>query len=167
MPVKKYTNSQMIIHNFPLLLMYVLGSILVAYLNLFFAIIFIVYIIISNILFMVHICVFCPHYGTRTSQCGYGLATKYFAKRKSLKEFNKNFKKYIAVLFPDWFVPTIIGFYLLIITFDWIVVIILIIFMVIGFGVIPFGSRSKCKSCKHRKQCPWMDISGNKKTNRT
>ena len=154
--------SQIIIHNLPLFLMYALGTILVAYFNIILAIIFIVYIIISNIIFMIHICAFCPHYGTRTSKCGYGLVTKYFTKRKRLKEFNKNFKKYIAVLFPDWFVPVIFGIYLLFSAFDWIIVIILIIFMVIAFGVIPFGSKSKCEKCAHRKQCPWMNITGSK-----
>lgn len=157
--VSGYTNAQILKHNIPLFIMYTLGVILVAFFNIFFAIIFLIYIPISNVIFMAYICAYCPHYGARSSLCGYGLATKYVTKRKNPREFKTKFKQFIAVLFPEWFVPVIVGIYLLYISFDWLVLVLLIIFIVIAFIIIPFDSRSKsCETCKHRDQCPWMSI---------
>ena len=78
-----YTTGQILQHNIPLFSMYVIGSILVAYLNIYFAIIFIIYLPISNYIFMVYICAYCPHYGKRSSLCGYGLVTKYLRKKET------------------------------------------------------------------------------------
>lgn len=156
-----FTSTQILTHNIPLLCMYIVGTIIVGFLCIYCAIAFIIYIIISNIVFMVTICAYCPHYGTRSSLCGYGLLTKNFTTRKRPREFKRQFKKYIAVLFPIWFVPLLIGIYLLIFSFDWIVLIILIFYIILAFGVVLYVSRSKsCKTCKHRDQCPWNSICG-------
>jgi hypothetical protein len=156
-----YSTGQILLHNIPLFSMYVIGSILVAYLNIYFAIIFIIYLPISNYFFMVYICAYCPHYGKRSSLCGYGLVTKYFSEKKRPREFKSHFKRYIAVLFPDWFVPLIAAIIVLVYSFDWLVLILLIIFIIVGFIIVPFGSKStSCKTCKLRDQCPWMSICG-------
>jgi hypothetical protein len=155
----EYTDTQILIHNIPLLSMYVLGVVIVSIFSLFWGILFIVYIIISNILFMIWICKYCPHYGTRTSVCGYGLVTKKLTKRKSPREFNKAFKRYIAVLFPDWFAPLFVGIYLLTIEFDWILLILVVAFTLIAFvGVLYVSKSDSCDTCKLRKNCPWMKI---------
>ncbi len=156
-----HTIGQIAVHNVPLFLMYALGTLIIGLFNLYLAIIFIIYIFISNYLFMLGICAYCPHYGTRSSLCGYGLVTKYITERKPPREFKNKFKRNIGVLFPLWFVPLGIGIFLLLYSFNWIVLILLIIFMVIGFVIVPFGSSSTtCKTCKLRKQCPWMSICG-------
>jgi len=154
-----YSMGQILVHNIPLFIMYVLGTILVAFLNIFVAFGYIIYIFIGLSLFMVNICVYCPHYGKQSSLCGYGIIVKRLAKRKNPREFQSNFKRFIAVLFPIWFIPLIVGIYLLIINFNWLVLGIFIIFIIIGFIIVPFYSRSKaCKECKHRDQCPWMNL---------
>ena len=156
-----YTTGQILQHNIPLFSMFIIGSILVAYLNIYFAIIFIIYLLVSNYLFMVLICAYCPHYGKRSSLCGYGLVTKYFAERKRPREFRGHFKRYIALLFPDWFVPLIAAIIVLFNSFEWLVLIFLIIFIIVAFIIVPFGSKStSCKTCKLRNQCPWMSICG-------
>jgi hypothetical protein len=155
----RYTNAQMLVHNMPLLTMFVLGVILTVFFSIYLAIFFIIYLIISNYLYMALICGYCHHYGTRTSLCGYGLLAKRITKRKSYKEFGSNFKKYIAVMFPNWFLPFIVGIYVLYLSFDWIILIILIIFSVIGFAVVPYFSKTEsCETCKIRDSCPWMSL---------
>ena len=155
----EYTNTQILIHNGPLLTMYVLGVIIISLYSLFWGIAFIFYIILSNILFMALICRYCPHYGTRTSICGYGLVTKKLVKRKSPREFNKAFKRFIVVLFPDWFAPLLVGIYLMIQDFDWLLLILVVVFTLIAFGGVLYISKSKsCNTCKLKKNCPWMSL---------
>ena len=157
-----YTTGQMFVHNIPLLSMYVLGTIIIGFLNIWIALIFILYLILSNYIFMLKICAYCPHYGSRSSLCGYGLLTKFVTTKKKPKEFRKQFKRFIAVLFPDWFLPLIIGIYLLLQSFDWLTLLLLIIFIIIAFGAVLYVSRSKsCKSCKLKGACPWSSICGN------
>jgi hypothetical protein len=155
----EYTNSQIIIHNIPLISMYILGTIIIYFFNLFFAMAFIIYLIISNVLFMVLICTYCPHYGSRTSLCGYGLVSKRLASRKRVREFSKAFKRYIAVLFPNWFAPLFVGIYLLWISFEWIMLILLIAFILIAFiGVLYVSKSESCNTCRLKNNCPWMSI---------
>ena len=109
------------------------------------------------------ICAYCPHYGTRTSLCGYGLVAKSVSKRKSVKGFRRSFQKYIAVIFPNWFLPLIIGIYLVYLTQNWIILIILIAFILIGFIGVPYVSKSEsCDSCRLRDDCPWMSLCSRK-----
>ena len=156
---EQYSNAQMMVHNIPLLSMYVLGTILIWFFNFYLTILFIIYLVISNYLFMILICGFCPHYGTRSSICGYGLLAKKVTKRKSVREFRSSFLKNIAVIFPNWFLPFFIGIYLLYIDFSILILVLLIVFAVVGFAVVPYISKSKsCNSCKLRKTCPWMSL---------
>ena len=108
---------------------------------------------------MVFICAYCPHYGTRTSNCGYGLVTKRLVKRKSARRFKTAFKRSIIVLFPNWFAPLIIGIYILWLSFNFVFLILLIIFILIAFIGVLYVSKSKsCNTCKLRKNCPWMSL---------
>ncbi len=157
-----YTTGEMMIHNIPLLIMYALGIILISFLNFWFGIIFIFYFIVSNYIFMLKICSYCPHYGSRSSLCGYGLLTKYITTKKKIKGFKVQFKRYIAVLFPEWFLPLIVGIFLLIRSFDWLILVLLIVFIIIAFGVVLYVSKSKsCDTCKLKGACPWSSICGN------
>jgi len=155
----EYTNYKIITHNIPLISMYILGTGIIYFLDLLFALGFIIYLIISNVLFMVLICTYCPHYGSRTSLCGYGLVAKQLAARKSVREFSKAFKHYIAVLFPNWFAPLLIGIYLLWTSFSWIMLIMLIVFILLAFiGVLYISKSKSCNTCRLRNNCPWMSI---------
>jgi len=161
---RQYTLSQILIHNIPLFSMYVLGTVLIAIFNILIAVIFIIYLIVSNYLFLSLICAYCPHYGTRTSLCGYALVAKHVTTRKSARGFKSNFRKYIGVIFPNWFFPLIIGIFLIYISFNWIILILLIVFIIIAFIGVPYLSKSKsCTTCKLRNNCPWMCLYSKKK----
>jgi hypothetical protein len=156
-----YNNTQILIHNIPLFSMYTLGVIITVFYNIYFAIGFLIYIVISSLLFAYLICSYCPHYGSRTSLCGYGLLAKRLTKRKSMKGFKTAFKKYIVVLFPDWFAPVIIGAYILWLDFTWIVLILFIAFILVAFvGVLYVSKSDSCNTCKLRDDCPWMSLCG-------
>ncbi len=160
---KQYTNTQILIHNIPLFSMYVLGIIIIGFFNIILAVGFIIYLVISNCLFMYLICAYCPHYGTRSSLCGYGLVTKKITVRKSVRGFNNSFKKYIGVIFPNWFLPLIIGIYLLYISLNWVILILIIIFIIVAFIGVPLISKSKsCDTCKLKNNCPWMSLCSSK-----
>ena len=157
--VSHYSNTQILIHNIPLFSMYILGILITLFFNLYLAIGFIIYIIISSFLFASLICSYCPHYGKRTSLCGYGLLAKKISKKKSRKGFKKAFKKYIGLLFPDWFLPVIIGAYLLWQDFNLIILGLFIAFMLVAFvGVLYVSKSDSCDTCKLKDDCPWMSI---------
>jgi hypothetical protein len=159
---KEYSNTQILIHNIPLLSMFTLGALISGYVNLYLGIGYIIATIIGNYLFIILICAYCPHYGSKTALCGYGLITKYLAEHRRPSEFKSQFKKYIAVLFPPWFVPLIAGIIYLIYSFDWVVLILLIIFIILAFGVVLYVSFTQsCKTCKLKNSCPWRAICGN------
>ncbi len=157
-----FSTTQILVHNIPLFSMYVIGTFIIGIYCLYCSIGFIFYIIFSNIVFMITICAYCPHYGSNTSLCGYGLITKYFTTRKRPKEFKAQFKKFIIVLFPVWFVPLIVGLILIYNSFTLLNSVLLIIYIIVAFGIVLIVSRSEsCKTCKHREQCPWNKICGN------
>lgn len=156
-----YSTGQIFSHNIPLMIMYILGVFIVSIYNIVFSVIFIVYIILSLYIFMVTICAYCPHYGTKSSLCGYGLVTKSLTSRKKASQFKSQFRRNIAVLFPVWFVPLIFGLIIIINEFTWFMVILLIVYIIIAFGVVLYVSRSKsCKTCKLKKNCPWNSLCG-------
>jgi hypothetical protein len=157
-----YSSAQILTHNIPLLSMYALGIIILSFIHILMGLGFLFYLIISNYLFMVLICAYCPHYGSKTALCGYGLLTKYLTQHKPPREFKVQFKRFIIVLFPDWFAPLFVGIYLLINEFNWLILILLIVFVIDAFGVVLYVSRSQsCKTCKLKGQCPWSSICGN------
>jgi hypothetical protein len=139
--------------------MFVVGVIITTLFNLYFAIGFTIYIVVSNLIFISTICAYCPHYGSRNSLCGYGLVSKRITQRKSPKGFNRAFKRNIAVLFPDWFLPVVVGGYMLWDSFDMVILVLLIVFILIAFVGVLYVSKSKsCDSCKLKKNCPWMSL---------
>lgn len=125
-----------------------------------FALLYVVYCILSIILFWKYICTHCHHYGTQACPCGYGrIAPKYFPKRTiDANGFKPVFRRNIAVMFPCWLVPIIAGIYH---TFSSgpnpISIALLATFCAVGFAVIPLISRLVgCKRCGIRERCPWV-----------
>jgi hypothetical protein len=139
--------TRVTLHNLPEYIMYVLGAIIVSYLGIIILIAFVVYIILSNLWFMRFVCTYCPHYDRVKCPSGYAIvASKLFM-----------FKRHMAVVFPAWFVPVIVGIYILIGEFTLQMLILLIAFILIAFVVLPiFSRRYGCDYCDLRDKCPWM-----------
>jgi hypothetical protein len=144
--------------------MFILGAAIVGFIWKPLAIIMLLYNFSSIIMFWALICRHCHHFGTRACPCGYGvMAAKCFRKRDG-GNFRKIFKKNILIMYPCWFVPFVVGIYLLYIGNPNILPL-FIAFAVVGFILIPAISKFVgCKGCELKKECPWMtaeDEAGN------
>jgi hypothetical protein len=151
-----------LLDNIPTLAMYVLGTFIIYQASPLWGVVFLTYSIGSIIWFWARICPYCHYYDTLGCPCGYGvIAAKIFPPKRDQK-FSVVFKRNIVVLFPSWFVPTIVGIYLLIYHFSKPMLIQVILFCVIGFVLIPLISKQVgCKDCEVGEDCPWI----NKKNN--
>ncbi|MFC2103903.1 hypothetical protein ACFLS4_00955 [Bacteroidota bacterium] len=146
-----------LLDNIPTLTMYILGTIIISLISINYSFVFIFYSLISIIWFWARICPFCHYHGTLACPCGYGvISAKLFAKKEG-KSFRTVFKSNIIVLFPSWFIPPIVGIYLLIKNYSIGLLILVSSFIVVGFILIPFISKKVgCKDCEIKEDCPWM-----------
>jgi len=146
-----------ILENIPTVSMYIFGTVIVSILSVYIGIILLLYSIITTIIFWAKICTCCIHYGTKACPSGYGYLSSKFFKRQKNKNFKKVFKRYVLLLLPSWFLPVIVGVYLLINDFTIKMFILLAVFSVIAFIIIPLFSKiSGCRNCKEKNNCPWM-----------
>ena len=151
-----FTKSDLILSNFLNTSTYALGTILMYFLNPYYAILYVIFCIIAIILFLKLICTYCPSYGRARCSSGYGRAAAYLFKKGDRRKFSKMFKIYIPFLSIIWFLPLISSLFLLINEFSWALVVIVILFIIISFIVLPYYSRvHSCKKCPNKKECPW------------
>ena len=120
-----------------------------------FAALYFGYFAISIVLYWHIICPYCFHFGTPSCPSGYGgIAARLFYP-KDKKRFREIFKKRVFIQYPNWFIPPLFGAYLLWKDLNWYVVIMLTVFLIAAFLVIPLVSRRiVCRKCGNRKNCP-------------
>jgi len=165
-PEQEYTHTQEFLDNLPYIMMIILGSLILffsiqlPYWNLLAGILFIIYGVLGTVWFIIFICPYCHFYGTRSCPCGYGqIATKIKPKAK-IEQFNEKFKKHIPVIFPLWILPLLVGAISIIYTFSSLILILIILFIIDAFIVLPLISRKYgCAHCPQKDNCPWM-VSG-------
>jgi hypothetical protein len=154
---ENYPLSFVIGSNILQLLIYAIGAYIIYLLGSIWIILYILYIIVLEIRLLTMSCIHCYYYKKR---CAFGkgkLCSLFFKKGEPKKFIEKqiNWKDII----PDFLVsiiPLIIGIYLLITKFDWILLILIIILVFLAFPVNGFlrGSLA-CKYCKQRQiGCP-------------
>ncbi len=139
--------------NAALILMYVLGAILAALLWWSLALVYVGYCILSNVLYMAWICPYCPHYAAGTCPAGYHIISQQRFKPAAGKAFAGQFNLGVMMLAPGWFLPSVIGLYLVFARFSWGVVVLLALFCVIGFWILPTDSQRHCEGCDN-EDCP-------------
>jgi signal transduction histidine kinase len=110
------------------------------------------YCLLSIFLFIALICPYCCNYHTRSCPNAYHLLSVFEPKKG--RKFADQFNRYVYVTFPAWFVPPAIGLYLLIADFSWLVLVLVVLFGLFGFVVVPRLSRDVCASCKNARNCP-------------
>jgi hypothetical protein len=144
-------------HNLPLIVMYVLGSIIILFLGLLYLIGYILYCIISTLWVMRFVCTHCPHYDKVKCPSRYSIVAGKLFKKRSSKDFTKVFARNIGVVVPSWVIPAIVGGYLLYLDFTIELTILVLLFVIDGFVVLPIASRVYgCDKCELKDQCPWM-----------
>lgn len=106
---------------------------------------------------MFFVCPYCHFYDTRLCPCGYGqIAPKLRAKRDG-DRFAAQFRKHIPVIVPLWFAPLIAGGIPLIRDFSWLMAVLLLVFAVNSFAILPLVSKKYgCAQCPQKETCPWM-----------
>ena len=148
-----------LLDNFPTLFLFILGFLIINHISTIGAIIFGTYALFSIVFFWAKICPYCHHYDTHACPCGYGAISPRLFKKRDSKSFKKVFKRNIWIVFPNWFIPLGIAVYLLSTRFTKEILSQTIIFILIGFIIIPIISKLVgCKNCEIKEDCPWMTI---------
>lgn len=158
-----YTPTQELINNIPYITMTVLGAaiFIVAFngsvLSLTTAGAYLVYGIAGTIWIMIFVCPYCRYFDTRECPCGYGHIAVKFRKKESVECFSDKFKKHIPVIVPLWFIPIVAGLPVVIANFTWLLLILLVMFAVVAFVILPqVSTKHGCKECPQKDTCPWM-----------
>jgi hypothetical protein len=140
--------------NLPLVIVIIFGSILTSWVWWIWGIVYLGYSIIALLLYMKFICLYCLCYKTRSCHDGYHIiASRLFEPRKG-KIFYTQFKRYVPVVYPIWFIPVPAAFYVLMTRFSWLHLGFVIIFCISGFVILPLLSQNQCRKCTNGLYCP-------------
>jgi hypothetical protein len=169
---RQYSHAQELINNLPYAAMIVLGT-AVLFLSIpsalsrwVAAVVYLIYGMTGIFWIIVFLCPFCRYYGTRSCPCGYGQLAARLRRKSEIEDlksqtpadcFDKKFKRHIPVIVPLWFIPVLVGVITLIGAFSISLLVLLIIFAVDAFVLLPLlSTKHSCKECPQRDTCPWM-----------
>jgi hypothetical protein len=153
-----YSTARVLLDNVPYIVTVILGALIVRHSwNILPAIAFAIYGAVGTLWFIVFICPHCNFYGTKACPCGYGSISALFVRKRDSDQFEKIFKKNVPVIFPIWIVPVVAGVNGMARSFSPAMLILLVVFMVISYAVLPLLSKKHgCLNCPNRERCPWM-----------
>ena len=161
--IRKYSPAQELINNIPYLAMTMLGTVIFVVTlgssvwGLIAAAAYLAYGLMGAFWIMIFVCPFCRYWNTKSCPCGYGRIAAKFRKKKPIECFSEKFKKHIPVIVPLWFIPVLVGVPLVIRSFSWTLLVLLVVFALDAFVVLPLVStKHGCKECPQRDTCPWM-----------
>jgi hypothetical protein len=161
--IREYSPAQELINNIPYLAMTVLGMVIFVTAlgssawGLIAAAAYLAYGLMGALWIMIFVCPYCGYWNTRSCPCGYGHIAAKFRKKKPIECFSEKFKKHIPVIVPLWFIPILVGVPLVIRSFSWILLVLLVVFVIVAFVILPLVStKHGCKECPQRDSCPWM-----------
>jgi tryptophan-rich sensory protein len=162
-PEQVYTHLQEIIDNLSYFFMTVLGA-LVFVTGLesgttrwLLAVVYVLYGIAGALWIIIFVCPYCHYYGTRACPCGYGQVSAKLCAIRDQSRFIEKFKKHIPVIIPLWIIPVVTGIILLLKNFSWIMLVLVLLFAIDAFLVLPLVSKKYgCAHCPQKSTCPWM-----------
>jgi hypothetical protein len=135
------------------ILMYIIGTLITTLWWPALGILYLVYSLFSNYLFMAWICPYCGHYGLGTCAAGFDILSDGRFKPRPGRTFGTEYRRWVWVLFPGWFLPPLVALYLLFTAFSWWMVTLLALFCVVAFWLLPKNSRKHCENCE-TVDCP-------------
>lgn len=163
LPAHPYTGIETLLHNLPYILMTILGAAVLfdSLKGSMWATVaaagYIFYGLAGAVWIMIFVCPFCRFWGTDSCPCGYGKIAAKIRNRQPDDRFSEKFKKHIPVIVPLWFLPLIAAVPALIRGFTWGLVILMVVFVVDAFLILPWLSKQHgCRDCPQRQTCPWM-----------
>jgi hypothetical protein len=122
---------------------------------------YVIYSIVGAFWIIIFVCPYCNFYDTRACPCGYGQIAVKLRPKKNENRFMEKFKKHIPVIVPLWIIPIIGGGLFLILNFSLWMLILIILFAINSFIILPLLSRKYgCAHCPQRDTCPWMRRKG-------
>ena len=161
--MREYSPAQELINNTAYIVMVLLGSVIliVSYhgsvSGWVSACAYLAYGVAGSIWIMVFVCPYCRYFNTRSCPCGYGRIAARFRAKETVECFNEKFKKHIPVIVPLWFIPIVVGVVPIIRSFSLLLLVLLIIFAINAFIILPLVStKHGCKECPQKETCPWM-----------
>jgi len=162
-PVREYSSFQELADNVPYLLMGLCGSALLLAgfgptlsgwlaAGSYFA-----YCMAGAVWIMIFVCPYCQYHGTRSCPCGYGQISAKLAPKHEENRFAAQFRKHIPVIVPLWAIPLIAGIVFYMQHRSQVVLVLLIVFVLDAFVLLPLVSRLYgCGHCPQKTDCPWM-----------
>lgn len=161
--MRQYSPAQELINNAAYIVMILLGAVILvagyggSAAGWISAIAYLAYGIIGAVWIMVFVCPYCRYFDTRSCPCGYGHIAPMLRAGQTVECFNEKFKKHIPVIVPLWFIPFVAGIVPLIRNFSPGLLLLIIIFAVNAFIILPLVStKHGCKECPQKETCPWM-----------
>jgi hypothetical protein len=161
--MREYSNLDTIVANIPYLGMIFLGSVTIAYASGFSlwgnagAFGFLAYGVSGAFWIMVFVCPYCHYYSSRGCPCGYGMISAKIVKKGDKDCFAQKFKRHIPVIVPLWIIPVVWGGLELYSTFSWTLLIIVLVFIIESWIILPIVSKKHgCVECPQKDRCPWM-----------
>jgi hypothetical protein len=165
--MREYSSAQEFVNNIPYIAMTVLGTAIfvVGFHNsswgLIAAAAYLAYGAIGAFWIMVFVCPYCRYWDSKSCPCGYGRIAALFLKKNPVECFDEKFKKHIPVIVPLWFIPLLAALPVVINSFSWPLLVLIVIFAIDAFVVLPVTStRHGCKECPQKNICPWIKIMG-------
>ncbi len=141
---------------FPHFLTLALGTVVMGLCIWWLAPIYLLISLLGLLWFLTHICPYCGAYGSRACPSGYGLISARLVGRKR-GDFRKAFLRNIWSVAIEWFIPLIVAIVFLVLSFDLLLLVVLALFVLVSFVVLPLTTRKKgCSHCPQRKDCPWQ-----------
>jgi hypothetical protein len=164
---EQYPTKIVILSNLLSLFMYLIGAFLMFQIGLFWAILYIFCIIILEFRLLVGHCTDCYYYG-KTCAFGKGRLSCLIFPKGTPEQFNRKKMTWKDII-PDFLVfiiPVIAGSILLLIEFQWTILILVIILLLLGFfGNAIVRGKLACKYCKQKEiGCPAEQLFERKKT---
>jgi hypothetical protein len=106
---------------------------------------------------MIFVCPYCSFWNTTSCPCGYGRIAARLRDKKDGNRFKEKFKKHVPVIAPLWFIPALVGIFLVASSFSWLLLALIVAFAIDAFIVLPVVStKHGCVDCPQKDSCPWM-----------
>ena len=151
----------MVVSNLNSILTYFIGAYIILQLGLIWLALYVLFILFLEYKLISKHCIDCYYYG-KTCAFGKGKLSALLCKKGEAKKFVK-----IKVTWKDLLldfmvslIPIIVGIILLVIKFDWIILLLIIILLALGFAGNAFvRGQLACKYCKQRRLgCPALKL---------
>ena len=159
-----YSKSRMLLNDTPAIITWFFGSLIMINFGMIVTALYLLSCALYVLGFAGLLCTYCPLYNTSSCTTGFGyISARLFAK-KDESQFTRKFKVFIPLLSLLWFIPFGCGIYLLLDSFSWPLMGLLVVFSIFGFVLVPFiPMLSYCKKCPLRTQCPWQSMARSEK----